>query len=224
MKVIVPEDIPELRYMPMLVGGLIGLGLLAALTGKRPPALPWVGLFAAGAVAGLADFYRWGYDYGHDLDPAGHHQDPGHDLPATTDRQQAAAQFPRDLLARLGRLGPIAAALLTGIWLALREYRRCTATPGLTPVRLDCGLHWLLVLALTGALSGMRAHAAPGHRLGPRTCRHCHMTLADPRFAAESLTRTGKAIVFDDVGCLATWLAGEPCRRCLVLGREFRGA
>lgn len=32
------------------------------------------------------------------------------------------------------------------------------------------------------------------------------MTLADPRFAAELLTRTGKAVVFDDVGCLAAWL------------------
>lgn len=32
------------------------------------------------------------------------------------------------------------------------------------------------------------------------------MTLADPRFAAESLTGTGKAIVFDDVACLAAWL------------------
>ena len=28
-----------------------------------------MGLFAAGALAGLADFYRWGYDYGHNLDP-----------------------------------------------------------------------------------------------------------------------------------------------------------
>jgi copper chaperone NosL len=32
------------------------------------------------------------------------------------------------------------------------------------------------------------------------------MTLADPRFAAELLTGTGKAVVFDDVGCLAAWL------------------
>ena len=29
----------------------------------------WTGLFLAGALAGLADFYRWGYDYGHNLDP-----------------------------------------------------------------------------------------------------------------------------------------------------------
>lgn len=69
MKRIVPEAIPELGLMPILVGGLIGLGLLAAGTGKRPLLYLWVGLFGIGALAGLADFYRWGYDYGHDLDP-----------------------------------------------------------------------------------------------------------------------------------------------------------
>jgi copper chaperone NosL len=41
---------------------------------------------------------------------------------------------------------------------------------------------------------------------GRESCSHCHMTLVDPRFAAESVTRTGKAIVFDDVGCLAAWV------------------
>ena len=69
MKRIVPEAIPELRFMPMLVGGLAGLGLLAALAGRRWLLRLWVACFAVGAVAGLADFYRWGYDYGHDLSP-----------------------------------------------------------------------------------------------------------------------------------------------------------
>ena len=69
MKVITPGDIPELRYMPWMVAGLIGLGLAAAAIGKRAFLYGWVGLFALGAVAGLADFYRWGYDYGHNLAP-----------------------------------------------------------------------------------------------------------------------------------------------------------
>jgi copper chaperone NosL len=29
----------------------------------------WVILFFAAAVAGLVDFYKWEYDYGHDLNP-----------------------------------------------------------------------------------------------------------------------------------------------------------
>lgn len=34
------------------------------------------------------------------------------------------------------------------------------------------------------------------------------MTIADPRFAAEAVSRTGKIFAFDDVGCLAAWLGG----------------
>ncbi len=67
MKVITPEDIPELRYMPWLVAGLIAAGLIVALSGRRPLFYGWVGLFIVGAAAGLADFYRWSYDYGHNL-------------------------------------------------------------------------------------------------------------------------------------------------------------
>ena len=42
---------------------------------------------------------------------------------------------------------------------------------------------------------------------GTDQCAHCHMTIADPRYAAELVTRTGKVIVFDDIGCLAAFLA-----------------
>ncbi|HLG05746.1 MAG TPA: nitrous oxide reductase accessory protein NosL [Gemmatimonadales bacterium] len=53
------------------------------------------------------------------------------------------------------------------------------------------------------------ACGSPGPRqlvLGTETCSQCHMTLADPRFAAELVLRTGKALPFDDPGCLATFL------------------
>lgn len=43
---------------------------------------------------------------------------------------------------------------------------------------------------------------------GSDQCAHCHMTVADPRFAAELVMKTGKVIVFDDIGCLAAYLAG----------------
>ena len=33
------------------------------------------------------------------------------------------------------------------------------------------------------------------------------MTIADPRYAAELVTRTGKVLVFDDIGCLTAFLA-----------------
>ena len=69
MKVISPDDIPELRYMPVLVMGLIAAGLGVAALGRRGLLYGWISLLAIGMVLGLADFYRWGYQYGHDLDP-----------------------------------------------------------------------------------------------------------------------------------------------------------
>lgn len=68
MKHITPAAIPELRYMPWIVGGLILLGLLAAIVGSRKLLVTWIGGFAVLAVAGLIDFWRWEYDYGHNID------------------------------------------------------------------------------------------------------------------------------------------------------------
>jgi copper chaperone NosL len=40
-------------------------------------------------------------------------------------------------------------------------------------------------------------------------CDHCRMTISDPRFAAQVVTRTGKVYRFDDPGCLAAFLASK---------------
>ena len=68
MKRIEPDSINELRIMPYVVAGLMILGLAAAASGRRWMARVWVLAFAAVAIVGLADFYKWEYDYGHDLD------------------------------------------------------------------------------------------------------------------------------------------------------------
>jgi hypothetical protein len=69
MRAIEPDAIPELRLMPRLVAAAIVLGLLVALAGRRWLLYAWAGVFTLGAVAGLGDFWKWGYDYGHQLDP-----------------------------------------------------------------------------------------------------------------------------------------------------------
>lgn len=68
MKRIEPSSIPELRIMPYIVAALMAFGLAAAAAGKRWLARAWVAAFLLVSVVGLADFYKWEYDYGHDLD------------------------------------------------------------------------------------------------------------------------------------------------------------
>jgi nitrous oxidase accessory protein len=69
MKAINPEAIPVLDVMPIVLGVLIVLALGVALYGRRWAAWSWLGLFAAAGLAGMAEFYLWSYDYGHNLAP-----------------------------------------------------------------------------------------------------------------------------------------------------------
>jgi nitrous oxidase accessory protein len=68
MKEISPDAIPELRIMPWAVGALALFGVLVVAMNRRRALYVWLGGFAALALAGLADFWRWEYNYGHDLD------------------------------------------------------------------------------------------------------------------------------------------------------------
>jgi hypothetical protein len=68
MKRIETDAIPELTVMPWLVGALAVGGVLVALLGRRAALYTWTGGFALLGVAGLVDFWRWEYDYGHNLD------------------------------------------------------------------------------------------------------------------------------------------------------------
>lgn len=123
MKEITPEDIPELRFMPYILAGLIGLGLVTAAAGRRWLLAVWVGLFAAVSLAGLADFYRWTYDYGHDLAPDAIIKIPGmsYQPPIIGGKQLLnfhAASWP----ASGGWI--LIAAMAVGVLLLVREFRQ----------------------------------------------------------------------------------------------------
>ena len=68
MKAIEPDSIPELTLMPIALAALMASGLAVAAIGRRSLARVWVGLFLVGSLAGVADFWYWQYDYGHNLD------------------------------------------------------------------------------------------------------------------------------------------------------------
>jgi copper chaperone NosL len=70
MRAIAPDAIPELRYMPWIVAALIAGGLLTALLARRGALVTWAAVYCTVALAGLMDFWKWQYDYGHNLDMA----------------------------------------------------------------------------------------------------------------------------------------------------------
>jgi copper chaperone NosL len=68
MRRIEPDAIPELRIMPYALGALILAGLATAWSGRRRLGVAWAVGFVLLALVGLVDFWKWEYDYGHNLD------------------------------------------------------------------------------------------------------------------------------------------------------------
>jgi copper chaperone NosL len=60
---------PEFKYMIYIVGAVIAFGLAVPVVNRRFMLVTYVSIILACGIAALVDFYLWGYDYGHNLDP-----------------------------------------------------------------------------------------------------------------------------------------------------------
>jgi len=77
MKKIVPDAIPELKIIPVVLIAIAIFGLLVAALKKRWLMLTWLAVFLLASIIGIYDFYTWLYDYGHNLDPQAPIKVPG---------------------------------------------------------------------------------------------------------------------------------------------------
>lgn len=77
MKHIKVEMFPEFKYLPFIVGFIIGFGILTALLNRRIMLFSYLGILILAGIGALVDFYLWGYDYGHNLDPTAAIRVPG---------------------------------------------------------------------------------------------------------------------------------------------------
>ncbi len=69
MKTIEVEMFPEFGYMIYIVAVIIAIGLLAAVMNRFIGLMIFFCSIMAAGLGALLDFYLWGYDYGHNLNP-----------------------------------------------------------------------------------------------------------------------------------------------------------
>jgi copper chaperone NosL len=69
MKTIHKEDFKEFIYLPITIMSFMGLGLVVLLINRKFAYYTWTVLFAIIGLLSFYDFYKWEYEYGHNLDP-----------------------------------------------------------------------------------------------------------------------------------------------------------
>jgi len=82
----------------------------------------------------------------------------------------------------------------------------------------------LSLLLLLGTACQARADRPEDPVWGKQTCASCAMLVSAPRFAAQLATHGGEVHYFDDVGCLAAYLAQRTQANSQAWVREETGA
>jgi copper chaperone NosL len=203
MKHISAEMFPEFGYLIYVVGFFILFGLLVAITGKRKLLLAYLFLTVAGGVAAIVDFYTWGYNYGHNLDPKAPIQVPGLYYQPPVIGHKTLLNFDAYSYPDVGGWIVIAmAGLFFGVyiyeWLRVRK-----------ATKFHRGFGRKVAPAAAAVLmiffSSCQAKTEP-IAYGKDVCDDCRMTAMDPRFGAEILTNKGKLYKFDDARCIAHFI------------------
>ena len=203
MRQIKQEMFPEFLYMGKVLGFLIVAGLIPVIVGKRLWLVVFVSiLFLAGGL-GIFDFYRWGHDYGHNLDSHAAISVPG----MTYDPPLIGYKSLLNFVAYSGPdtggwvligAGGVATVLL--LWETLLARKR---------VRAKAGAVNLLLLAALLVIPGCDSGPQP-LEYGKDECAGCKMILVDPHYGAELITGKGKVFKFDDINCLLKFSAKQP--------------
>lgn len=211
MKVIEPDSIPELRYMPWILAGMAAALGLIAWRGSRRALMAWVAAFMLLGAVGLYDFWRWEYDYGHNLD----FESAAIVVPGMS--YQPPLIGTKQLLNFTASAWPGTGAILLGAaWLAavavLVTGRRRRAAGQLARAAT--------AMALAGCGTGVPAIA-----LDLDSCEFCRMTISDARYAAAATTATGRTVRFDSIECLTGWVLEQehPPRRAWVTDYDRPG-
>lgn len=77
MKHINADMFPEFKFLTYILLAFVLFGLVVAVTGSRKLLFIYLIASVLGGIAAIADFYKWGYQYGHELDPSAAIQVPG---------------------------------------------------------------------------------------------------------------------------------------------------
>ncbi len=217
MKTLHTEDFMEFTVLPYLIVFFALAFIAAGAWGKRAGGYSVVALFIVFGVLAMVDFWKWEYDYGHNLDPAAAIKVPGMAYQPPLIGFKQLLNFGAFSIPASGGWIFIAAGVIA---VACMGYEWWDNRKEVKPAGVLRSV--LFLAAAGGSLLLFQSCGAGGPeaiRIGMDDCAHCKMTISDKRFGCELVTRKGRAYKFDDVSCMAAFPGEQTVRRKEV--KEF---
>ncbi len=190
------ENFIEFTVLPYILGAYALLMIVAAAWGRKKLLYGTLIAFFLFGIIAMVDFYRWEYNYGHNLDPHAAIIVPGMAYQPPLIGFKQLLNFGAYSIPDTGGWLILAAGILTLTavlfeWKPWQRFRKAKQT----------GAAALLFAGITVFVSCTSAGPQP-IRLNADKCASCQMTISDGRFAAEFISEKGRAYMFDDIYCM----------------------
>ena len=197
MKTLHTDDFVEFKVLPYIIGFFSVLFLATAFVGRKKMLYVSMILFVLFGILAMYDFWRWEYQYGHDLDPKAAIQVPGMAYQPPLIGFKQLLNFGAYSIPALGGWLFIGAGLAVLAACIIEWKNKAVTTVHVTKA--------LVFAALLGFASCGAPQAEP-IALNKDNCAECKMTIADLKFANELVTDKGRVYKFDDHHCLVKYV------------------
>lgn len=198
MKTLHTEDFIEFTVLPYIIGFFGLLSLASAIIGRKKWAIITLGLFILFGLISLIDFYRWNYNYGHNLSPTAAIKVPGMAYQPPIIGYKQLLNFGVYSIPALGGIIMLISGLLMAV-VVIKDFKfyklfskkaaAAAVTAGMMFSFLSCG------------------NTAPKPiKANEDVCVACKMTIVDLKFAPQLVTNKGKYYVFDDICCMIKFI------------------
>ena len=214
MKTLHTNDFIEFKVLPGIIVFFSLLFIIAGIVAKRK----WMNilciLFVAFGVLAMVDFWRWEYDYGHNLNPDAAIIVPGMAYQPPLIGFKQLLNFGAYSIPSTGGWIFVAVGVML-LFVVIFEWRR-----NKIKLMISTRMHLVLLTIFIISLGGCSTSPQP-IRIGQDNCDFCKMTISDNRFGAEIVTKKGKVFKFDDEHCVVAFLDSNKIEQQQIDGIYF---
>jgi copper chaperone NosL len=205
MKTIHAGDFFEFTILPYIICFFSLLFIISGIIGKRKLFNGSLILFVSFGIIAMADFWKWEYNYGHNLNPDAAIIVPGMSY------QPPLIGFKQLLNFGAYSIPDIGGWIFVGVGIILL-FVVCREWYAARSIKPSVKLHALSVLTILFVSMLCSSCSAGPVPLKPGTdnCQFCKMTISDIRYGAEIITMKGKTYKFDDPQCAISFLKAHP--------------
>lgn len=199
MKTLHTNDFFEFTILPYIIGFFALAILIVALSRKKILLNIVFILFVSFGIIAMIDFWRWDYNYGHNLNPNAAIVVPGMAYQPPLIGYKQLLNFGAYSIPDTGGWLFIGVGIILLV-LTIIAWRENIARKRKTKPAVN--LLTLLSLFFFQACNAGTQQIV----VGKDVCNYCKMPVSDNRFGAEILTTKGKIYKFDDAHCLLGFL------------------